>query len=88
MVTDGRIARRSDLQTFAKTNFDVVPEFQVTLSRRQHVRANMELRIPANNTAGRSTQLMFYLLWDWQDGTDGFRRAGEKSIPLLLRENF
>jgi mono/diheme cytochrome c family protein len=57
-----------DLQTFAKTNFDVVPEFQVTLSRRQHVRANVGLRIPANNTAGRSTQLMFYLLWDWQDG--------------------
>ena len=57
-----------DLQTFAKTNWDVVPEFQVTLSRRQHVRANVGLRIPATNTAGRPAQLMFYLLWDWQDG--------------------
>jgi mono/diheme cytochrome c family protein len=63
-----------DLQTFAKTYLDVVPEFQVTLSRRQHVRANVGLRIPATNTAGRSAQLMFYLLWDWQDGrlTEGW----------------
>jgi hypothetical protein len=45
-----------------------MPEMQVTLSRRQHVRANLGLRIPATNTASRPVQLMFYLLWDWQDG--------------------
>jgi mono/diheme cytochrome c family protein len=58
-----------DLQTGAKTNWDVIPEFQVTISRRQHVRANLGVRIPATNTAGRAIQLMFYLLWDRQDGT-------------------
>jgi mono/diheme cytochrome c family protein len=57
-----------DLETGARTSWDVMPEMQVTLSRRQHVRANLGLRIPATNTAGRPVQLMFYLLWDWQDG--------------------
>jgi mono/diheme cytochrome c family protein len=58
-----------DLQTGAKTNWDVIPEFQVTISRRQHVRANLGVRIPATNTIGRPIALMFYLLWDRQDGT-------------------
>ncbi len=57
-----------DLVTGAKTNIDVMPEFQVTLSRRQHVRLGLGLRIPANNTADRSKMAMFYLLWDWADG--------------------
>jgi hypothetical protein len=57
-----------DLVTGAKTNWDVMPEMQVTISRRQHIRADLGFRIPATNTTGRSTQLMFYLLWDWQDG--------------------
>jgi mono/diheme cytochrome c family protein len=57
-----------DLETGARTDWDVMPEFQVTLSRRQHVRANIGVRIPATNTAGRSAQLMFYLLWDRADG--------------------
>jgi hypothetical protein len=45
-----------------------MPEMQVTLSKRQHVRFNAGLRIPATNTAGRDMQVMFYVLWDWQDG--------------------
>jgi hypothetical protein len=57
-----------DLQTGAKTNWDVMPEFQVTLSKRQHVRFDVGLRIPATNTSGRQMQVMFYFLWDWQDG--------------------
>jgi hypothetical protein len=57
-----------DLQTGAKMNWDVIPEFQVTLSKRQHVRLDIGLSIPATNTSGRQKQVMFYLLWDWQDG--------------------
>ena len=57
-----------DLITGAKTDWDVIPEFQVTLSKRQHIRFNVGVSIPATNTAGRNPQLMFYLLWDWQDG--------------------
>ena len=57
-----------NLQTGARTNWDVMPEFQVTLSKRQHVRFDVGLRLPATNTSGRQTQVVFYLLWDWLDG--------------------
>jgi mono/diheme cytochrome c family protein len=57
-----------DFQSGAKTNWDLLPQVQVTLSQRQHMMANFGVRIPANNTAGRPIQLVFYLLWDWFDG--------------------
>ena len=52
----------------ASTNIDVVPQLHVTLSRRQHVRANIGLQVPVNHTAGRPVQLQLYVLWDWFDG--------------------
>jgi mono/diheme cytochrome c family protein len=52
----------------ARTDWDIVPQFQVTLSQRQHVRANLGFRVPVTNTAGRPIQAVFYLLWDWFDG--------------------
>ena len=57
-----------DLVTGAKTNWDVAPQMQVTLSRRQHIRANLGYRRPLTNTTGRQSQVVFYLLWDWADG--------------------
>jgi mono/diheme cytochrome c family protein len=57
-----------DLVDNAKTDWDVVPQMQVTISKRQHIRANLGVRVPVNNTAGRPVQLEFYLLWDWFDG--------------------
>jgi hypothetical protein len=57
-----------DLVDNEKTNWDVLPQLQVTISRRQHVRGDLGVRVPVNNTGGRSVQVMFYLLWDWQDG--------------------
>ena len=57
-----------DLVTGARTNWDVLPEFQVTLSQRQHIRADLGVRVPVTNTAGRPVQVVFYLLWDWFDG--------------------
>jgi mono/diheme cytochrome c family protein len=57
-----------DLVDGAKTNWDVLPEMQVTLSKRQHVRANVGVRTPFTNTLGRSRQVVLYLLWDWADG--------------------
>jgi len=57
-----------NFQPAARTNWDVLPEMQVTISKRQHIRADAGVRIPATNTAGRSAQIVFYLLWDWQDG--------------------
>jgi mono/diheme cytochrome c family protein len=62
------------LVTGARTNWDVLPQMQVTISRRQHVRGDLGVRVPVNNTSGRPVQLMFYLLWDWGDGklTEGW----------------
>jgi len=64
-----------DFTSQARTNWDIVPQFQVTLSQRQHVRANLGFRIPVTNTAGRSIQAVFYVLWDWFDGglLDGWK---------------
>jgi mono/diheme cytochrome c family protein len=63
-----------DLVDRAKTNWDVVPEMQVTLSRRQHIRASLGYRKPFTNVAGRQSQVVFYILWDWADGklTEGW----------------
>jgi mono/diheme cytochrome c family protein len=57
-----------DLATGAKTNWDLLPQLRVSLSKRQHIAANVGVRFPVNNTVGRTTQVMFYLLWDWFDG--------------------
>jgi len=64
-----------NLQETARTNVDLVPQFQVTLSKRQHVRVNVGLQVPVANTAGRPVQVVFYWLWDWFDGRllDGWR---------------
>ncbi len=64
-----------DFATGAKTNWDVLPQFQVTLSRRQHVRFNTGVRIPVTHTAGRAVQVVFYVLWDRFDGAlfEGWR---------------
>jgi hypothetical protein len=63
-----------ELFTGARTNWDVLPQMQVTISKRQHVRGDLGVRVPVNNTSGRSVQVMFYLLWDWGDGklTEGW----------------
>jgi len=45
-----------------------VPQLQVTLSTRQHVRLGVGAKIPLNNTATRETTYLAYVLWDWFDG--------------------
>ena len=37
-------------------------------SRRQHVRVGFGVRAPFTNTVGRTSQVLFYLLWDRADG--------------------
>jgi hypothetical protein len=55
--------------------WDVVPQVQVTLSRRQHVMINAGVRVPINERSSRTTQVLTYFLWDWFDGGlfDGWR---------------
>ena len=52
----------------AVTSLDLVPQLQVSLSRRQHVLASLGGSIPTLNRADRTPQVMCYLLWDWFDG--------------------
>jgi hypothetical protein len=57
-----------ELVSGADTEFDLVPQVQITLNTRQHIMMNIGVRTPLNNTAHRDTTVMVYLLWDWFDG--------------------
>lgn len=57
-----------DLANGAKMEWDLLPQMQVTISRRQHIRADFGVRVPTVNSGDKKVQLMLYLLWDWQDG--------------------
>jgi len=50
------------------TEWDIVPQLQVTLSTRQHVRLGLGARLPMNGKDVRKPEYMIYLLWDWFDG--------------------
>jgi mono/diheme cytochrome c family protein len=52
----------------AKTEWDIVPQMQVSLSTRQHILVNAGARIPLNEASVRNTQFVFYFIWDWYDG--------------------
>jgi mono/diheme cytochrome c family protein len=58
-----------DLVSGAITNWDVVPEVQIPISKRMHILASVGVRLPVNNTADRPKQILFYFLWDYADGT-------------------
>jgi mono/diheme cytochrome c family protein len=68
------VAKR-DYMTGASTQWDVLPEMQVTVSRRQHIRAAAGYRKPFTDVSGRAPQVEFYVLWDWAEGHfwDGWR---------------
>lgn len=57
-----------EFETGAEVDWDVLPQFQVTLNRRQHVMMNLGVRLPVNDRGARDTQIIVYLLWDWFDG--------------------
>ena len=57
-----------ELASDAKTSLDLVPQIQMSLSKRQHILACLGARLPTVNRADRSPQVMVYVLWDWFDG--------------------
>lgn len=57
-----------ELISGAPTLWDVLPQVHVTLSTRQHIRANVGVRVPINERDGRSTQVLGYFLWEWFGG--------------------
>lgn len=59
-------AEFQDLDT--PVDWELIPQMQVSLNKRQHVLANVGFRIPITNAGQRSSQLLIYILWDWFDG--------------------
>jgi len=57
-----------ELVSGRKILFDVVPQVQVTVNKRQHIMFNIGIRLPVNETSGRKPAVMAYLIWDWFDG--------------------
>jgi hypothetical protein len=64
-----------ELEKSARVQWDLLPQMQITLNRRQHLMLNAGVRIPVNDRRGRRTQVIAYFLWDWFDGglLDGWR---------------
>jgi len=58
-----------------KTQWEVVPQMQVTLSKRQHIMISAGLEIPVTDRNARHIHARSYFLWDWFDGGlfDGWR---------------
>jgi mono/diheme cytochrome c family protein len=57
-----------ELASGEPTLWDVVPQMQVTLSRRQHIMISGGVRLPVNERGERRAQVVAYFLWDWFDG--------------------
>jgi hypothetical protein len=57
-----------ELASGTTTNWDMIPQCQVTLSTRQHIRFAAGVKLPLNDTDERKTVYLMYLLWDWFDG--------------------
>jgi mono/diheme cytochrome c family protein len=57
-----------ELTGSATTQWDLVPQLQVSLNQRQHVLGAIGIRQPITDRSTRPTELVFYLLWDWFDG--------------------
>jgi mono/diheme cytochrome c family protein len=51
-----------------RSEWDVVPQVQVTLSKLQHIMVAGGIRLPVTQRADRPRQGLVYLLWDWFDG--------------------
>jgi len=49
-------------------HWDIVPQIQISLNRRQHVRLAAGVRMPLNQTEQRNPIYAVYLLWDTFDG--------------------
>lgn len=63
----GLLASR-ELGDESDTHWDLSPQLQVSLSKRQHVLLGLGCRVPLNKRDDRGVQYTAYLLWDWFDG--------------------
>ena len=51
-----------------RSEWDLVPQLQVSLSKIQHVVVAAGVRVPLNARDDRGPAVVTYLLWDWFDG--------------------
>lgn len=51
-----------------QSEWDVVPQLQVSLSKLQHVLLAAGVRVPLTQREERHPQVLVYFLWDWFDG--------------------
>jgi hypothetical protein len=56
------------LEGAADTSWDLLPQLQVSLNTRQHILANLGVRVPVSDASTRDAEIMLYVLWDWFDG--------------------
>ena len=52
----------------AEAEWSVIPQMQISLNTRQHIRASAGFRVPVTQRSERDVEFVFYLLWDWFDG--------------------
>ncbi len=57
-----------DLEGGATPKWDIVPQLQIPLNRRQHVSMSLAARIPLEPGHDRPIAVYAYLLWEWFDG--------------------
>jgi hypothetical protein len=57
-----------ELEARSSTEWDALPQLQVSLSTRQHVLLNAGVRLPITRRDERRPSVLLYLLWDWFDG--------------------
>ena len=63
------VLQARELTAGAQAQWDLVPQMQITLNKRQHLMINGGVRIPVTGRdQGRSAQVITYFLWDWFDG--------------------
>ncbi len=62
------VAGSRDLVSGAPVDWSLVPQFQLSLSALQHVRAGVGVNVPLTQRKTRDSQIMAYLLWDTADG--------------------
>ncbi len=51
-----------------RVQWDLVPQVQVTLNKRQHLMIDVGVRVPMTGRDERRAQVITYFLWDWFDG--------------------
>lgn len=62
------LAGAKPLASGAAMAWDVIPQLQLSLSRRHHVLLSAGVQVPIVQRAGRGITFRTYLLWDWFDG--------------------